>query len=767
MHYCRAGHRSNIKDGSRIGEIQCIANTFSIGANDTCMECDDGASYSKAGESACTPCPQYEVYDISSGTCLCRETFLRENTSSAEAEACTCAPGQTLMGTSCQKCEFGKWKSDYGVKSCTRCELEGSITLANGAKNNDACICPQGKYQDEGKCENIRKGMNGKVNGTTLETVPLLTGFWRTSLNSTEVLRCSLPKSCSGGEGTGNESDYCAEGHRGPYCSLCKPDYAKDPFMSCKHCPSTLENILKTLGFIFGLALIASCVYLIMKRAFKGREASAKRFKTGLKIIFTGMQIMSALPSTIPSLPMPKTFKSVVIENVQLLNFNPFEFESLGCFANASFLNYYYQVACMSVPVILLCCAFVMTGLFRMRARKKCVSASLAITYLTLPAITTATFGLFPCEKFDDGRNLLIRDYSINCDATDRHIWEAFGGILILLFPIGVMMIYALVLLRNRSKLMSPEKRATSKGLSAIAFLWEPYKPEFWYFELVETFRRLMLTGVLSIIEPGTFKQCVCGMLISTSFTVIYCLAQPFHDARDNVISTLTGIQLVLIFIVSSYMKHEEDREQQQEEEAIDSEFQGVDVLLLVTLSLIFLTFFFWAYFEKKDNSTKSSTRMAMEALKMKSIRELHALGGELPRNSMDIENGGSFDRSSGASDFEISEIRRLVEELRAEKHRISNELHVQPAAFVRRHKKKHDFASSRRLGNKEKKENSTGEIEMQHNFPKIRPKMGSNSSPPLLPPQPPKNFHQSSLKATSADDDDNLFKTENPMRKN
>jgi len=36
----------------------------------------------------------------------------------------------------------------------------------------------------------------------------------------------------------------------------------------------------------------------------------------------------------------------------------------------------------------------------------------------------------------------------------------------------------------------------------AIGFLFDPYKPEFWYFEVIETIYRLAMTGVLSTISP-------------------------------------------------------------------------------------------------------------------------------------------------------------------------------------------------------------------------------------------------------------------------
>jgi len=44
-------------------------------------------------------------------------------------------------------------------------------------------------------------------------------------------------------------------------------------------------------------------------------------------------------------------------------------------------------------------------------------------------------------------------------------------------------------------------------GVAAIAFLYRAYKPEYWYWELVETSRRLFFTAVISIISKESSTQ--------------------------------------------------------------------------------------------------------------------------------------------------------------------------------------------------------------------------------------------------------------------
>ena len=77
---------------------------------------------------------------------------------------------------------------------------------------------------------------------------------------------------------------------------------------------------------------------------------------------------------------------------------------------------------------------------------------------------------------------------------------------MMVIYSVGVSSGYSYMLSRNRDKINRPvEERQKDHKLMAIGFLFDPYKPEFWYFEIVEAVSRLAMTGFLSIIAPGSF----------------------------------------------------------------------------------------------------------------------------------------------------------------------------------------------------------------------------------------------------------------------
>jgi hypothetical protein len=87
-----------------------------------------------------------------------------------------------------------------------------------------------------------------------------------------------------------------------------------------------------------------------------------------------------------------------------------------------------------------------------------------------------------------------------------------------------------------------------SKTAAQLRFLWEAYKPEYWYWELVETSRRIILTAVLSICSAGSSEQSVLAVILSTAFMCLYTYYQPYGAVVDQTLSTAGHLQISLTY---------------------------------------------------------------------------------------------------------------------------------------------------------------------------------------------------------------------------
>jgi hypothetical protein len=90
-----------------------------------------------------------------------------------------------------------------------------------------------------------------------------------------------------------------------------------------------------------------------------------------------------------------------------------------------------------------------------------------------------------------------------------------------------------------------------------ISFLYEAYEPQFWYWEVVETTRRLMLTAVLSVCGPGTSGQALFAVLLSLMYIKLYGYYAPYTKVSDDVLAESGQFQIFLSFLGALvYQRH-------------------------------------------------------------------------------------------------------------------------------------------------------------------------------------------------------------------
>ena len=83
-------------------------------------------------------------------------------------------------------------------------------------------------------CAVVPEGVNTTgISGMTLPTLNLMSGFFRTSNKSREVLECYREEACMGGSTAGS---YCAEGYAGPCEEFCLHIACLTAFLNTHKC---------------------------------------------------------------------------------------------------------------------------------------------------------------------------------------------------------------------------------------------------------------------------------------------------------------------------------------------------------------------------------------------------------------------------------------------------------------------------------------------------------------------------------------------------
>lgn len=74
------------------------------------------------------------------------------------------------------------------------------------------------------------------------------------------------------------------------------------------------------------------------------------------------------------------------------------------------------------------------------------------------------------------------------------------------------------------------------------------FRAEAWFSEPLDLIRKLLLSGAIMFIKPGSILQCNASILISVVFTLLHATVWPYPHIGANILKLITELQ------VSSYI---------------------------------------------------------------------------------------------------------------------------------------------------------------------------------------------------------------------
>jgi hypothetical protein len=86
-------------------------------------------------------------------------------------------------------------------------------------------------------------------------------------------------------------------------------------------------------------------------------------------------------------------------------------------------------------------------------------------------------------------------------------------------------------------------------------FLSHDYQPRYYYFECVFLVEKLILTGLLIFVEPGTVTQCYVATLTALIFCLIQTKFMPYVSRTQNILKLLCEVQLLMTLIVAIVLR--------------------------------------------------------------------------------------------------------------------------------------------------------------------------------------------------------------------
>mmetsp|Transcript_108 Transcript_108/g.237 ORF Transcript_108/g.237 Transcript_108/m.237 type:complete len:159 (+) Transcript_108:432-908(+) len=108
------------------------------------------------------------------------------------------------------------------------------------------------------------------------------------------------------------------------------------------------------------------------------------------------------------------------------------------------------------------------------------------------------------------------------------------------------------------------------KNVQGIFFLYNSYEPRCCYFEVIETVRKLFLTGGLIFFNPGTGSQIVFSLLISLASMRVYANYSPFIQRYHDLTAEFSQWSLFFVLFAALLIRVNMDDESLQDKKYFD-----------------------------------------------------------------------------------------------------------------------------------------------------------------------------------------------------
>jgi hypothetical protein len=143
---------------------------------------------------------------------------------------------------------------------------------------------------------------------------------------------------------------------------------------------------------------------------------------------------------------------------------------------------------------------------------------ALLIAFGSYPIVASAAFQAFACEPLGDvSLRFLPPTYTLECGPAGQPTAEyerltTVALIAVMLYPVGISVFTAILLYLARKPLREGK---TTDFTRAIGFLHAEYEPQFFWWELVEQLKKLVLVGLAVFVTPGSIGQLVFGLIFA------------------------------------------------------------------------------------------------------------------------------------------------------------------------------------------------------------------------------------------------------------
>ena len=153
-----------------------------------------------------------------------------------------------------------------------------------------------------------------------------------------------------------------------------------------------------------------------------------------------------------------------------------------------------------------------------------------------------------------DVESFMRDDLRIQCGSPDHDDAVSLAYLAIFLYPIGIPLLYLLLLMSAREAIRADRPTRLS---SALSFLHRDFEARMYGWEIAEQFKKLFLVGIMVRVRNDTIVQLGVAMIFTMVFMLISSIASPYRKQENDYFAVTCNFSLTAVFLFCTMLKVE------------------------------------------------------------------------------------------------------------------------------------------------------------------------------------------------------------------
>ena len=285
------------------------------------------------------------------------------------------------------------------------------------------------------------------------------------------------------------------------------------------------------------------------------------------------LQVMNGITAALAFVPWPSLMVSIT-NHLQFIEFNIIDVATPQCLDHHFHFNHLWKTIiyflCVTASLVIIAALYRMWVLY-VRCRRKtnaqrramvmrfCLTTAAWILYACYPSLSQYIIATVPysgisciplnCMTSNGSRCdwYLKADLSVPCHTFSSASWRFCQVLLFLPICLPLFLFFLLNMKRRDTKCRVDRGPFVSAVYDSLTFLHSDYEERFWFWEVVEMARKLILTSGLLFFTRGSATELAIASILANVFAVLHA---QFHPIRQS-LKWQHALQLLSLSVIA------------------------------------------------------------------------------------------------------------------------------------------------------------------------------------------------------------------------